>query len=125
MAGYRLWAAKKYDDAEAALKAFVAKYPKHRRASYAQNLLGRTYLDRGEPAAAALAFHANYTKNPRGERAPDSLYYLGQSLMRLKPPQAAKACEAYQVLLREYGSTVGQALRDRVTKGQAEAKCSE
>ena len=42
MAGYRLWEAKKYGEAETALKAYVAKYPQHRRASFAQNLLGRT-----------------------------------------------------------------------------------
>ncbi|MFM9827871.1 MAG: hypothetical protein ACKVOB_03880, partial [Sphingomonas sp.] len=37
--GYRLWAAKFYPEAEAQLKSVVAKYPTHRRASWAQNLL--------------------------------------------------------------------------------------
>ncbi len=38
--GYRLWAAKRYPEAEAQLKKVVADYPKSRRASFAQNLLG-------------------------------------------------------------------------------------
>ena len=42
MYGYRLWAAKQYPQAEAQLKEVVAEYPKSKRASYAQNLLGRS-----------------------------------------------------------------------------------
>ncbi|SFR97923.1 YbgF trimerization domain-containing protein [Sphingomonas jatrophae] len=123
LAGYRLWSNKKYPEAETALKAFVAKYPNHKRASFAQNLLGRTYLDSGRPAAAAVAFHKNFTGNPRGERAPDSLYFLGQSLMKLDKPNAAKACEAYDALLREYGTTISADLKAKVAKGQTDAKC--
>lgn len=123
LAGYRLWEQKDYAAAEPALKAYVARYPQSRRASYAQNLLGRTYLDNGKPAAAAVAFHANYTKNPRGERAPDSLYFLGQALTRLDKPNLPKACEAYDALTREYGDTINQALKDRVAKGRADARC--
>ncbi|WP_076068122.1 tetratricopeptide repeat protein [Sphingomonas montana] len=123
LAGYRLWEQKDYAAAEPVLKAYVAKYPQSRRASYAQNLLGRTYLDNGKPAAAAVAFHANYTKNPRGERAPDSLYFLGQALTKLDKPNLPKACEAYDALTREYGDTINQALKDRVAKARTDAKC--
>lgn len=124
LAAYRLWERKDYAGAETALKAYVAKYPKHKRASYAQNLLGRSYLDDGKPAAAAVAFHANYTKNPRGERAPDSLYYLGQALMDLDKPNPAKACEAYDALTREYGATISQSLKTRVARARTDAKCA-
>lgn len=124
LAGYRAWNAKDYAGAETALKAMLAKYPQHKRASYAQNLLGRTYLDSGKPAAAAVAFHANYTKNPRGDRAPDSLYYLGQALMKLPTPQPGKACEAYDALTREYGAKIGQSLKDNVARARTAAKCA-
>lgn len=124
LAGYRLWVAKKYPEAEAALRAVVAKYPNHRRASYAQNLLGRALLDDGQPAKAAEAFYANYQKMPRGERAPDSLYYLGQSLMALRPPKPADACKVYAELLDVYGEKIDAALKSRVAKGQADAKCA-
>lgn len=122
LAGYKLWADKKYPEAEAALKAVVAKYPKHRRASYAQNLLGRTYLDGGKPALAAEAFYANYQKMPRGERAPDSLYFLGQALVQLKKPK--DACRVYGELEDVYGATLSSTLRERTTKARADAKCA-
>src|SRR3546814_5892874 len=71
--GYRLWEAKFYPEAEAQLKSVVEKYSSHRRASFAQNLLGRAYLDEGKPALASVAFYENYQKRPKGERAPDKI----------------------------------------------------
>jgi len=123
LAGYRLWVAKKYPEAEKTLRDMVAKYPNHRRASYAQNLLGRALLDDGQPAKAAEAFYTNYQKMPRGERAPDSLYFLGQSLMALKPPKPADACKVYAELLDVYGEKIDATLKARVAKGKADAKC--
>lgn len=122
MAGYRLWEAKKFPEAAAALKAFVAKYPKHKRASYAQNLLGRAYLDDGKPAMAAEAFYSNYQKMPRGERAPDSLYFLGLALIQLKKP--AEACKVYDELQDVYGATLSESLKPKVTKARTDAKCA-
>jgi len=121
LAAYRLWEAKQYGQAETALKQVAAKYPDHRRASFAQNLLGRAYLDDGKPAAAAEAFYANYQKMPRGERAPDSLFFLGQSLVQLKKP--GDACKVYDELLDVYGSKIDAGLKQRVAKGRADAKC--
>ena len=46
-----------------------------------------------QPRAAAEALLANYRNNPTGERAPDSLFYLGQALMKLG--QTGQACKAY------------------------------
>ncbi|MBV9842202.1 MAG: tetratricopeptide repeat protein [Sphingomonadaceae bacterium] len=121
MAGYKLWTQKKYPEAEAALKAVVAKYPDSKRASYAQNLLGRSYLDEGKPGLAADAFYSNYKKMPRGERAPDSLYYLGQSLMQLKKP--ADACKVYGELGDVYGAKLTEPLKSRVAQAKTDAKC--
>ena len=121
MAGYNLWTAKRYPEAEAALQAAVHKYPNTRRASYAQNLLGRSYLDEGKPALAAKAFYKNYQDMPRGERAPDSLYYLGQSLVQLKKP--AEACKVYAELDDVYGPTVKEPLKGRVAQGERDAGC--
>lgn len=121
MAGYKLWTQKKYPQAEAALAAVAKKYPRHKRASYAQNLLGRAYLDDGQPARAAEAFAANYTTNPRGERAPESLYFLGQSLMQLKKP--ADACRVYDELASAYPDKVTGALKTRIATARVDAKC--
>jgi TolA-binding protein len=120
LAGYKLWADKKYPEAEAALKDFVAKYPKHRRASYAQNLLGRAYLDEGKPALAAEAFYANYQKMPRGERAPDSLYYLGQALTRLN--RRPEACRVYDELVTVY-QNMRDEIRRRLPQARNDAHC--
>ncbi|KQM62759.1 hypothetical protein ASE75_14170 [Sphingomonas sp. Leaf17] len=122
MYGYRLWAAKKYPQAEAQLKSVVAKYPKHKRASYAQNLLGRAYLDEGKPSLASIAFYDNYKKMPDGERAPDSLLFLGQALTKLNKP--ADACKVYTELTDVYGAKIGPAMKADIAKGRTAAKCS-
>jgi TolA-binding protein len=121
MYGYRLWEAKRYAEAEKALKDAVAKHPKHRRASYAQNLLGRTYLDSGKPSLASIAFYDSYRKMPDGERAPQSLYYLGQALMVLKKP--ADACKVYDELSDVYASKIDARMKADIAKGRAAAKC--
>lgn len=120
--GFKLWEAGQYDQAINSLRAFTSAYPKHRRASYANNLIGRALLDKGQPRAAAEALLANYRNNPKGERAPDSLYYLGQSLMRLGQP--AQACKAYQELDAVYGAKVRADLRKQVDQAKASANCS-
>jgi TolA-binding protein len=119
--GFRLWEAKQYPQAQAELKAVAEKYPKHRRASFAQNLLGRSYLDEGKPALASVAFYENYQKWPKGERAPESLYWLGVALTQLKKP--AEACKVYGELEDVYGATMPAALRPRIAEGRKQARC--
>lgn len=119
--GFRLWQAKLYPQAQAELKAVAEKHPKHRRASYAQNLLGRAYLDEGKPALASVAFYDNYQKWPKGERAPESLYWLGVALTQLKKP--AEACKVYAELEDVYGATMPEALRPRIADGRKQARC--
>ncbi|AEI38348.1 MAG: tetratricopeptide repeat protein [Zymomonas mobilis subsp. pomaceae] len=123
LAGYKLWMDKRYPEAETVLKSVITKYPDHHRASYARNLMGRAYLDSGQPAQAAEIFYANYQTLPQGARAPDSLYFLGQSLMALKPPRPKDACKVYAELLDVYSDKLGDSLKDRITKGQDQAKC--
>lgn len=119
--GYELWRAGKYEAAIGALRAFSSAYPNHRRTSWANNLAGRAMLDKGEPRAAAEALLANYRGNPKGERAADSLYYLGQSLMKLD--QATQACKAYAELEAVYGSSMRADLKKMLPDAKAEAKC--
>jgi len=119
--GYRLWQAKRYGEAQAELKKVVAAYPKSRRASYAQNLLGRAYLDDGKPSLASMAFYDNYKKMPDGERAPDSLLYLGQALVKLNKP--ADACKVYGELQDVYGAKLSATLQSQLAQGRTTAKC--
>lgn len=119
--GYRLWQAKFYPEAETALKDVVAKYPSHRRWSFAQNLLGRAYLDEGKPSLASIAFYDNYKKMPTGERAPDSLFYLAQALVKLGKP--ADACKVWSELTESYPDKISAGMKADISTGRAAAKC--
>ncbi|MDT7536374.1 hypothetical protein OVY48_23560 [Sphingobium sp. SA2] len=120
--GYRLWDAKFYPEAQAQLKATVDKYGTASVASRAANLLGRAYLDDGKPALASVAFYENYQKRPRGDRAADSLAYLGEALIQLKKP--ADACKVYAELEQVYGESLSSSLRGMMAQGRTRAKCS-
>ncbi len=97
--GFRLWEAKFYPEAQQQLKLFLEKHPRTSRASWARNLLGRAYLDDGNPLEAAKWFVQNYQADKRGERAPDSLLYLAVSMKALK--DSKRAC----IALAEFGTT--------------------
>jgi TolA-binding protein len=121
--GFRLYTAKLYPEAQAKLKEFTAKYPATaKRWSYAQNLLGRAYLDEGKPALASVAFYDNYQKAPRGDRAADSLTWLGGALIKLKKP--ADACKVFDELNDVYAAKLTADQKARAAKGRADAKCA-
>jgi TolA-binding protein len=120
--GFHLWEAGQYDQAISTLKDFLKTYPNHRRVSYANNLIGRALLDKGDARAAASALLANYRTNPSGERAQDSLYYLGQALMKLGQP--GQACKAYAELDAVYGAKIRPDVKKLESDGKAQAQCS-
>ena len=120
--GYRLWQAKLYPEAQAQLKDVVAKYPKHRRASWAQNLLGRAYLDDGKPSFASLAFYDNYDKFHDGERTPDSLLFLAVALKKLGKP-ASSICPVYDSLTDEYAARLTPQMKTEIAAGRSAEKC--
>jgi TolA-binding protein len=120
--GYRLWQAKLYPEAAVQLKQVVAKYPTNRRASWAQNLLGRTYLDDGKPSLASLAFYDNYKKFPDGERAPDSLYFLTVALKKLGKP-SADICQVYDELSEVYAAKITAQMKADIARGRVTEKC--
>ena len=120
--GFQLWNTGRYDEAITTLRAFSSSFPGHRRVSWANNLVGRSLLDKGQPRAAAEALLANYRSNPKGERAPDSVYYLGQALMKLGQP--TQACKAYAALEADYGATMRPQLRQLLPSALLEAKCN-
>ena len=119
--GYRLWEAKFYPESQATLEETLTKFPKHKRASYARNLLGRAWLDDKKPATAVKVFYDNYKTEPRGDRAPDSLFFLGSALTDLG--KTAEACEAFGELERAYPDAVTSRLVERIAAGKTRAKC--
>ena len=79
-------------------------------------------VDHGlRPESAAEVLLANYRGNPKGERAADSLFYLGQSLMKLDQP--SQACKAYSELEAVYGATMRADLQKLLPDAKAQAKC--
>lgn len=119
--GFRLWSAKLYPEAQAQLKQVVTKWPKSNQASYAQNLLGRAYLDEGKPSLAAVAFYNNYKDRPSGPRAPHSLMYMGVALDKLG--RKADACKAFRELDDVYGAKAPQDVRTDAAAAKTKAGC--
>lgn len=97
--GFRLWDAGYYPEAQQQLAMFVERYPDHWRTTYGRNLLGRAFLDAGEPRAAATHFFENYQDDSSAARAPDSLLYLAESMIALGDTR--RAC----IALAEFGDT--------------------
>ncbi len=120
-AGYQLWLQKRYPQAVTALRSMASSFPGHRRVSWANNLTGRALLDSGQPRAAAEALLANYRGNPKGERAADSLFYLGEALVALKQP--AQACKAYAELEEVYGASMRADLQKLLPPAKTRARC--
>jgi len=119
--GFRLYQSKRYDQAIETLQAMAKKYPKHAKASWATNLAGRAHLDAGRPATAAELFFANYQGNPRGERAQDSLFYLGEALTRLD--KRDQACTVYQELETVYGRSLRAPIKAALPAARQTARC--
>lgn len=119
--GFRLWQAKLYPEAQTQLKKVVDTWPKHSRASYAQNLLGRAYLDDNKPSFATVAFYNNYKDRPQGDRAPHSLLYMGISLDKLG--RKADACKAYKELDDVYGDKAPADVRRDAVAARARSGC--
>lgn len=119
--GFHLWEQKKYAQAQQSLEQAARAHPDSKWASWARNLAGRAYLDAGRPATAAKTFLANYQENPKGERAADSLFYLGQALVALDKP--ADACKAYDELQDVYGATMRTWLKQQLPTARSQARC--
>ena len=118
--GFRLWERRRFAEAATALEAAALRYPNSRWTSWMRNIQGRAYLDDNKPATAARILLANYQANPRGERAADSLYYLGQSLTRLN--RRAEACRVYDELAQVYPQMRAE-IRRRIPQARTDARC--
>lgn len=119
--GYRLWDAQLYPEAQVQLQKVVTTYPKYGRMSFARNLLGRSYMDDQQYENAVHAFYDNYKTQPNGERAADSLMYLGMTFSKMKNKQAS--CTAFTELFKNYGETMGSSLKTQAASERTKAGC--
>lgn len=119
--GYRLYEAKFYPEARQQLKMFIDKYPRHSRVTYGRNLLGRAFLDDGQPAEAAKWFLDNYQSDKRGARAPDSLLMLAVSMKKLKDDK--RACIALAEFADTYTAEAAGRLRGQYDETRRGLSC--
>lgn len=120
--GFRLWEAKFFPEAEQQLKLFLDKYPRHTRISYAHNLMGRALLDDGKPREAASWFLQNYQANKQGDRAPDSLLFLAESMGQLK--DSSRACIALAEFSDTYAQEAAGRLKSQFDATRGSVKCN-
>jgi tol-pal system protein YbgF len=108
---------KRFDEAEAAYKAFLERHPDDPLAENAHYWLGETYYARQDYAAAAGTFLAGYEKFKTGAKAPDTLLKLGMALARLdKTPEA---CASFAEIERAFPDAPSAIL------GRAEAEARQ
>ncbi len=83
-AAFNLLKAGKYDEAAAALRDFLARYPQHELASNAMYWLGEAHYVRRDYPAALAAFEGMIREYPGARKAPDALLKAGYCQYELK-----------------------------------------
>ncbi len=81
----------KYDEAAAALREFLARYPRHELAPNALYWLGEAHYVRRDFPAALAAFKSLLDTYPGTRKAPDALLKVGYCQYELKQPGPARA----------------------------------
>jgi TolA-binding protein len=120
--GFRLWSAGFFPEARQQLTKFVEQYPSHPRISFGRNLLGRAFLDDKLPEEAARWFLRNYQANKNGDRAADSLLYLGASMIAMKDTK--RACIALAEFAETYPLIAAGRLANEYQANRAKVTCS-
>lgn len=120
--GFRLWNAGFYPEARQQLSLYIEKYPGHGMISYGRNLLGRAYLDDGQPEEAARWFLRNYQTDKDGRRAGDSLLFLAESMIAMKDTN--RACIALAEFSETYPALAAGRLLDQFEANRKKVRCN-
>lgn len=118
---FRLLRQTKYDEAEAALGAFLERYPDDPLAGNAKYWLGETYYVRGRFAEAAVTFAEGFQSYPTSVKAPDNLLKLGKSLAELQ--KVDDACATLGELVRRYPNAPATIIQ-QARQDQQRLKCA-
>lgn len=119
--GYRLWEAGYYPEAQQQLALFLEKHPRHARASHGRNLLGRAYLDNGQPREAATHFFENYQNDKNGARSADSLLFLAEAMTTLGDTN--RACIALAEFSETYPALATGRLKEQYDRNRSKVTC--
>jgi TolA-binding protein len=119
--GYRLWEAGYYAEAQQQLALFLEKHPRHARASHGRNLLGRAYMDNGQPREAATHFFENYQNDKNGARSADSLLFLAEAMTTLGDTN--RACIALAEFSETYPALATGRLKEQYDRNRSKVTC--
>lgn len=119
--GFRLWEAGYYPEARQQLSLFLQRHPRHARTSFGRNLLGRAFLDDGQPREAATHFFENYQNDKQGPRAPDSLLFLAETMIALNDTN--RACIALAEFGETYPALATGRLREQYDRNRSRIRC--
>jgi TolA-binding protein len=119
--GYRLWEAGYFPEARQQISLFLQKYPTHARVSYGRNLLGRAFLDDGQPREAATHFFENYQKDKNGARAADSLLFLSEAMVAIGDTN--RACIALAEFGESYPALATGRLKEQYDRDRSKVTC--
>ncbi|HWK41791.1 MAG TPA: hypothetical protein VNR60_07655 [Croceibacterium sp.] len=119
--GFRLWEAGLFPEARQQLSLYLQRYPSHARASFGRNLLGRAYLDDGQPREAATQFLENYQKDKNGARAPDSLLFLSEAMVGIGDTD--RACIALAEFSEAYPALATGRLKEQYDRNRSKVRC--
>ena len=119
--GFRLWEAGYFPEAQQQLALFLEKYPRHARSSYGRNLLGRAYMDNGQPREAATHFFENYQNDKQGARAGDSLLFLAEAMTTLNDTN--RACIALAEFSETYPALATGRLKEQYDRDRSKVTC--
>lgn len=109
-----------YDQAEVALKSFIASHAEDPLSSNARYWLGETYYVRRAYNDAAQVFFEGFSKDPTGAKAADSLLKLGMSLGALG--KADDACAAFSKVLKDFPNATS-AIKNAVARERKRSSC--
>ncbi|MBF0250702.1 MAG: tol-pal system protein YbgF [Alphaproteobacteria bacterium] len=112
---------RRYDDAEAALKAFINAHGGDPLASNARYWLGETHYVRKQYLEAAQTFFESYKDAPKGPKAQDSLLKLGMSMGALD--KADEACATFSKLRSEFSGNMRESIERLLVKETQRLKC--
>ncbi len=117
---YQAVLAADYDRAEAALEAFVEKFPASPETPDAKLLLGEIYLATGANGDAARVFLDHVSSYENDPRAADAYLKLGMAFARLD--RTADACQIFSVGEEKFPN-LSPRLAERYNDEQAAAGC--
>jgi tol-pal system protein YbgF len=110
---------REFGPAEAEFRLFLSRYGEHPLAGDAQYWLGETYYARSDYKQAAQTFLKGYRSDPKGRKAPDSLFKLAMSLQKLG--QKPQACGTFAEVAKEFPKSAS--LRNQAIKEMQRAGC--